>query len=276
MLHANATLAHRIERALDRSARGYIAAKQRLAPESGAAELLVAGGAAVSGGTRSPPRLSRAQALGLDVPVTREDVQAVRAFYEARHMAAIVSVCPFAHPSLVEQLWAAGFVPYEFDNMLALDLKRTGAPRRELRGTVEVRRVTSEAEARSWAVVVSQGFGDTNVDVEEAMAVNAPMRASASASMYLGLCDGEPAGGAALDVQDGLALLFAASTLPAARNRGVHSALMEARLTAAREAGADVAVVLTEPGSDSQRNLERVGFQVAYTSLVLRRPFSPG
>jgi GNAT superfamily N-acetyltransferase len=138
---------------------------------------------------------------------------------------------------------------------------------------VEVRRVRTEAEARQWSVAVRQGFGETNVDEEAAVATDAPVRASASNSWFLAWSDGKVAGGAALDVRDGVALLFAASTLPSARRQGAHRALMEARLAAAREAGADLAVVITEPGSDSQRNVERAGFQVAYTALVLHKPF---
>ena len=273
MLHANAALAHRIERTLDASARDYISTNRRLAPEAGAAELLVAGGSAVYGGTRSPPRLSRAQAMGLDGPVTREEADAVRAFYEARRMDAHVSVCPHAHPSLLEQLVAAGFASGYFENVLCLDLRRPGAPERPAPGPVEVRRVLTDEDARRWSVAVRQGFGDALVDEEAAVASDAPVRASAHNSWFLAWSDGKVAGGAALDVRDGIALLFAASTLPSARRQGAHRALMEARLVAAREAGADLAVVITEPGSDSQRNVERAGFQVAYTSLVLHRPF---
>lgn len=62
-----------------------------------------------------------------------------------------------------------------------------------------------------------------------------------------------------------VALLAGASTLPAYRGRGVQNALLHARLAYAVANNCDVAMVVTEPGSPSQRNAERNGFRVAYT-----------
>ncbi len=49
----------------------------------------------------------------------------------------------------------------------------------------------------------------------------------------------------------------------------------EARLTAASNAataGCDVVVVTTQPGSVSQRNVRRRGFDLLYTRAILVRP----
>ncbi len=69
----------------------------------------------------------------------------------------------------------------------------------------------------------------------------------------------------------GLASFFSASTRPAFRGRGVQTALLHARLAAALGAGCDLAMVHTAPGSASQRNVERLGFRLAYTRVVLAR-----
>ena len=66
-------------------------------------------------------------------------------------------------------------------------------------------------------------------------------------------------------IHENVAELGGASTRPAFRKRGVQTALLRARLAAARKAGCDLAVSMTEPGSDSQRNLAQVGFRLAYT-----------
>jgi hypothetical protein len=52
-------------------------------------------------------------------------------------------------------------------------------------------------------------------------------------------------------------------------------ALLQARLAAARRAGCDLAVVGTSPGSDSQRNIERAGFTLAYTKVIMVREEAP-
>ncbi len=68
------------------------------------------------------------------------------------------------------------------------------------------------------------------------------------------------------------AALFALAVLPAYRRRGVQQALIAARLRAAAEAGATVVTISALPGVATERNARRMGFQVAYTKVVLVRP----
>jgi GNAT superfamily N-acetyltransferase len=55
------------------------------------------------------------------------------------------------------------------------------------------------------------------------------------------------------------------------RGAGLQGALIRERLRAAVEEGCDLATASTLPGSVSQRNYERNGFQVAYTKAILVR-----
>lgn len=59
------------------------------------------------------------------------------------------------------------------------------------------------------------------------------------------------------------------ATLPEHRRRGVQGALLGARLEAAARAGCDVAVVTTQPGSKSQENVQKRGFELLYTRAIL-------
>jgi hypothetical protein len=89
-------------------------------------------------------------------------------------------------------------------------------------------------------------------------------------SCYLGRTEtGEAAAGGALSVRDGLALLFADSTIAGFRRKGLHSSLIRMRLNLALAQGCDLASASTAPGSESQRNYERLGFSVAYTKVLL-------
>ena len=76
-------------------------------------------------------------------------------------------------------------------------------------------------------------------------------------------------GGGALAVRDGLATLFADSTIAAFRRQGFHRELIAARLNEAIALGCDMAMAATLPGSTSQRNYERLGFEVVYTKVTL-------
>ncbi len=99
---------------------------------------------------------------------------------------------------------------------------------------------------------------------------------------YLAGAGVPPAGAAAvLFVHGDVAYLANASTLPDARRRGLHGALVARRLADARTAGAVVAAGLAEPGSGSARSFVRAGlFEVARvrrlrlpgTALTLGRP----
>ena len=60
--------------------------------------------------------------------------------------------------------------------------------------------------------------------------------------------------------------------MPEFRKRGIQTALLGVRLKFAAEAGCDVAVIVTQGGSVSQRNSERVGFRVAYSKVTVIKP----
>jgi GNAT superfamily N-acetyltransferase len=79
--------------------------------------------------------------------------------------------------------------------------------------------------------------------------------------------NGAPLGAAVLTTVDGVGLLANASTLPAARGRGVQAALIARRIADAYEAGCDVIGALALPWSSSQRNLRRAGLAVACTKV---------
>jgi ribosomal protein S18 acetylase RimI-like enzyme len=81
--------------------------------------------------------------------------------------------------------------------------------------------------------------------------------------------DGVLAGGASFRTAEGVAQLTGAATAPAHRRRGIQTALLSARLADATVAGCDIAVVTTQPGSRSQQNVQRQGFDLLYTRAVL-------
>jgi len=89
---------------------------------------------------------------------------------------------------------------------------------------------------------------------------------------YAALRDGVLAGGATMRLAEGVAQLTGAATAPAHRRRGIQTALLAARLADAAAAGCDVAVIVTQPGSKSQQNAQRQGFDLLYTRAVLVRP----
>ena len=81
---------------------------------------------------------------------------------------------------------------------------------------------------------------------------------------FLAELDGEPIAAGALNIGNGVALLAGASTIPAARRRGAQRALLRTLSTSPTARGIDLAMVVAQPGSASQRNARRQGFRPVY------------
>jgi hypothetical protein len=126
-------------------------------------------------------------------------------------------------------------------------------------------------EADLWVRTAFQGGLDSDDARPDRSAIIAAYPYMTHAACYMAWVDGEPAGAATLAIHEGVAELFGASTRPRFRNRGVQLALLDARLADAVRAGCDLATVHTDPGTASQRNVERLRFRLAYTKLMMRR-----
>lgn len=75
-----------------------------------------------------------------------------------------------------------------------------------------------------------------------------------------------------LHVEGEVGWISATSTIPAARGRGAHAALLAVRLRLAAEQGARRVGVKVEPGTASHRNLLRAGFAPAHAVTQWERP----
>jgi GNAT superfamily N-acetyltransferase len=87
---------------------------------------------------------------------------------------------------------------------------------------------------------------------------------------FLAEAGGQPAAAAALCLHEGVALFAGATTVFEYRRRGLQGALLEARMRYAQAQGCDLAIIVSETGSASQRNAERHGFRIAYTRTKWR------
>ncbi len=256
MTFSDLKLARRIEAAETANARGCTA----IEPE--AATLDVAGGCAVFVGAESP--LSHAVGIGLNGPVTEPEIDRLETFYRSRGGKVLIDLCPLADSAILATLGGRGYRLTEFNNVLVKRL--AGA---EIVLTPRVRRALPD-ETDPWSHTVGRGFFEEHELTTEEMDVGRAICAMPGALCYLAVTEsGELAGGAAAAVRSGLATLFADSTIRRHRGRGLHRELIAARLNEALAQGCDLATASTLPGSGSQRNYERMGFEVVYTRVTL-------
>jgi GNAT superfamily N-acetyltransferase len=273
-LFGSTELAARIERAERAMLAAGVAAAARRRPEEPIFATAVAGGLAVWGGAGSPFCKVAGWGFG-GVPGDAELAGVERAF-ALRGAAVRVELANLADPEIGAMLVRRGYVLTGFENVLGRPLPAPAAPPTDGIAIAP----SPEAELSLWIDVVTTGFehadeqgvaSDEEFPREALERVFGDLAAAEGFRRYLARRDGEPAGGASLRIGDGVAHLVGAATLPAHRRRGVQSALLAARLADAAAAGCDLAVVQTQPGSKSQQNVQRAGFDLLYTRAVLVR-----
>ncbi|HEY2688804.1 MAG TPA: GNAT family N-acetyltransferase [Streptosporangiaceae bacterium] len=233
----------------------------------------IAGGVASFAEDGSP--FNKVAGLGFGgVPGPGELEEIERAF-AACHAPVQVELAHLADPAVGALLTGRGYRLVSFENVLGLAL--ADRPGRAIPAGVEVRR---GGDFRPWLEAVAEAsiHPDTegvpsHEEFPRELIENAERDlVAAGATPYLALRDGIVAGGASVRLaEDGVAQFTGAATLPAHRRRGVQTALLAARLAAAAAAGCDIAVVTTQPGSKSQQNVQRRGFDLLYTRAVLVR-----
>jgi hypothetical protein len=267
-LFSDLDLTRRVEAAEAQASLAWLTAYQRLYPAAGAVAEAVAGGWARFAGIDSP--VTQATSLGMNGPVSEPDLDRMEAFYRSRGSACRVIVCPLADPSLLASLNHRDYRLTEMENVLVRRIEPSKRPPPLMPG-VTVRRA-KEREGNLWAQIMAGGFFEHGLPDPKLMEM---FRASAAGlQSFLGFLGEEPAGAGVFFIHEGVALLCGAATLPRFRQRGVHRALHYARLACAAVEGCNLACVMTQPGSTSQRNAERQGFQVAYTRAALVRLFA--
>ena len=269
---ADLALARLVEGAWDfLSVQNALAQKKRT-PESRAEVIEVAGGHAVFLGAGSP--LSQVQNLGLNGPVGGDDLGRIEHFFRDRDTVTQIEVASLADPSLLMALSARGY--HIADQTHSLVCSLTAWPVREppmygsaSTGSVEIIRVGPD-EREHWADVVLRCFFEEPDSPPPALCEGAiAMSMVPGTTSWLARVDGQPAGGGLLMINDGLALICGDGTLPGYRHRGVQTHLLQARLAHASVFGCKLAAICTQPGSGSQRNAERQGFQVVYARTMM-------
>jgi GNAT superfamily N-acetyltransferase len=255
MIFADAHLARRLEWAEAAISRGT-------SGQSGTALLDVEGGCAIFAGVDSP--LTQAVGVGLNGPVGEARIVEIETFFRSRGARVKFEVCPLADPDLVASLGERGYRVTEFNNVLVKRLAGTAAAE-----ATRARRASAE-EIELWSYTVGRGFFENRELSEEEMDIGRAIARMSGAACWLGVtAEGQVAAAGAMAAVNGVAALFADSTVAEFRGTGLHRELISARLAEAAAMECELATASTLPGSGSQRNYERMGFQVAYTRVTM-------
>jgi len=249
-----AALARRIERA-----HAMQLERTRAARGAGAPAVVVGGGLAVSHGVRSP--FSAAIGVGLGKPVTARDVDRIEAHLGLGGGPVRIEVTPFADASLAEELGRRGYQLERFFQVWTRDPAASGQD-----GSV---RVAGAADAAGWVEIFSRSFLGAPTQSEAQREALRAMLVAEGNVPWVAEEAGVAVAVALSSAEGGVAWLSGAGVVPASRGHGLQETLVRARLAWALSRGCDVAASATEPGTASQRTLERCGFRAAYPKAVL-------
>ncbi len=278
MIHAGRDLVVRLEQAA--AALGYdaIQVHRGLFPSSAAEGFPAGSGVAVFLNEESP--LTQVRGAGM-VEFSLDDVEQ---FYAERMAPVTFTLTPFADAALYTKLTRSGYEFGTFENTLVRAVSDADiVPEPENDPDVVI-----AGDPVEWSQMMAESFFG---------AVTAMGRDLGQTLFALPTCrnliiraraepaDGaepvnrselaaraEPAAGAQLDIRDGLGIFQCDGTLPRFRGEGLQTMLIRARLSIAALAGCDLVTADTAPGSQSQRNYERLGFRVVYTKVTLIKP----
>jgi hypothetical protein len=251
----------------------YARVLAKMRPEIGAAEEEICGGHMSFAGLRSP--IGRATGLGLDREFTATDLDRVEEFYRAHKAPSQVDLCPLHDSSVFELVKERGYGIAELNNVLYRELrpaeKFPGAPE-----GCEIRRGRRDEAGELGAIVERAFFPDGAPEAYKDLLK--PLYQMEGATTLAASVGGKTvACGVGLVIPEHRVLaLCGAGTAADFRGRGMQTALLHARLAGGVETGCEYAVVVTQGGSASQRNCERLGFRVAYSKVTVIKELSQG
>ena len=266
MPFADLSLARRLERAEGYACVQFAAARKRLFPDSTSAWMESAGAYLTFDGIEAPT--TQTFGLGIFAELTPAVLADAEAFFFDRGSAAMHEICPLVGPAALQLLCEREYRPIEVSNVLFRSIEKPG-PSPE--SSTHVRAIGAE-DAELWTGVSTRGWTHEHPELEDFLRQMGKLVVNREGSAcFLAEIDGHPGAAAALAIHEGVALFAGAATVPELRRRGLQGALLRARLHYAFETGCDLAMMVAEAGSNSQRNAERQGFHVAYSRIKWRR-----
>ena len=263
VIFSDRSLSQKLERAEARSNADFVETRARLMPESGAEWIDVGGTYAMFDGPESP--CTQTFGLGLFDEITNAGIEKLEAFFISRGAPVIHEVSPMAGPVILPLLNARGYKPIELTSVMYRPLA-VPEHRATPRDPDITTRVIGPNEVDLWARTSAAGWATEHESLADFMFNFGRISAQCSGAYpYIAELDGEAISTGMLFIHGDVALLAGASTIPDGRNRGAQHALLAARMGFAADRGCTLAIMGASPGSQSQKNAQKNGFDIAYT-----------
>lgn len=258
-------LSRRLEDAEGTACAQFAGARSVLFHEPDAAWIEHDGTVAVFNGVDSP--ITQSFGLGLFAELTPESLDVIERFFLGHGAQPVHEVSPFAGVAALDLLCQRNYRPIELSNVLYRPVEQPGA---SPSGPITVR-VAEEDECEAWTEVNVKGWSHDHPELMEFVRHAAKISFTRADTIpFLAKWEGTPGAAGVLCLHKGVALFGGSATIPELRRRGLQTALLHDRMRYAFEQECDLAMMVAEVGSSSQRNAERRGFRIAYTRTKWR------
>lgn len=246
--------------------RRQMAALRSLRPEERFEVHDVADSVTLASSTACGRKLNHTSGLGMFGPVTAKHLTDIEGVYTSTGLPPELDICELARPATFDMLSdyaVTGTIdtfyrPFE-------DSKSVDKPLDPAETNINVEQTTDMATFVSFSVTGFQSSGRSPalLGILAQSAANRP-----DTALFFAKIDGQIAGCAGIAFLDdtSVANLYIDSTVPAFRGKGVHAALIRARIEVARRKGCRGVVASARAGSASARNLERAGMGRVFSS----------
>lgn len=271
MLSSDLLLSRRLESAEGSACAEFAEARRRFSPDSRAEKMESVGAYVVFDGVDSP--VTQSFGLGVLEELTGETLDRVERFFIDRGAAVNHEISPLAGVQALDLLCVRNYRPIELSNVLYRSVE---LPPPDERQNIRVRAIHSE-EGQLWAQVNARAWSHNHPELLDFLLNNGVLGSRrANTVSFLAEFNGVPGAAGGLSIHNGVALFAGAATVPELRGRGLQGALLTERMRYAFDHGCDLAMMVAEVGSSSQRNAERKGFTIAYTRTKWRLCGSSG
>ncbi|HEX2979767.1 MAG TPA: GNAT family N-acetyltransferase [Anaerolineaceae bacterium] len=206
-------------------------------------------------------------------PGDTDQIQAIRLWSKGQTRLVQIDISPFYYDDACNEpmrtLAKNGFYQARFLTVLCGVPDSSPSP---LPVGVSVREFT-QGEIDAFAQVVC--------DVQNVAPADLPVWQAAHAAQFHDWCcyaayvEGQPAAHGVMRIKDKVAMLMFAATKTQFRGYGAQTALLRQRIANAAQAGCELVICSSYPGTISQRNQQRAGLRIAYTK-ALWMPFPTG
>lgn len=256
-------LARRLETSDIAGAADYAQRLNQLEKQPTAQVQSIASGLAVVMGSRFPINRAGAMEFG---EIAHADLERLEALFAAQGLPAWLSFCPLADPQRLRWLGQQGYQAHGFVHLYLHDLDSLPGPDLPPELHLEaalLAPVWEEASLWAWNL---PDTGDNRLFSRLGL--------TPEAHCLVARWQGQVCAVGRVRITEGLAWLNGGATAPGFRGRGIQQALLQQRLAWAKAEGAEFAAVMAAPGSPSARNIERQGFRLAYSRLLLEKPLA--